>query len=129
MKFAENSVTQWRSDMFYAVSLDLFDRCFNWYNQSSSFGIGDIILERVLPCCETEEKAAAPNSGFVRDNRIAQVAFFHPSAASCYRQATITRYICTWRKCHAVFKASLAHSVLVHMHMTINFYKHFIAIH
>ena len=91
--FAQDAVSQWRSNLNYAVSLNLLDRCLEWY-QTQPPDIGNTILSRVPDCCQTEEKAAAPNSGFVRDNHDALVAFFHPDAASCYRQATITRFVC-----------------------------------
>lgn len=91
MDFVEDTVSQWRSDLIYAVSPLLFDRCLAWFN-SEDPDIGQMLLSRVPDCCATEEKAAAPNSGFVRDDHDALVSFFHPGAASCYRQATITRY-------------------------------------
>ena len=91
--FAQDAVSQWRSNLNYAVSLNLLDRCLEWY-QTQPPDIGNTILSRVPDCCQTEEKATAPNSGFIRDSHDALVAFFHPDAASCYRQATIIRFVC-----------------------------------
>ena len=91
LEFAEGSVSQWKSDLYYATSLDLLQTCINWF-LSEPQDIGQTILNRVPSCCATEERAAAPNSGFVRDGFDSLIAFFHPDAASCYRQATITRF-------------------------------------
>ena len=89
IRFVNDAVSQWMSNLYYAVSMRLVKNCQAWYN-SEPMDIGQQIASRVLPCCETEEKSAAPNSGFVRDTHDSLVAFFHPGAASCYRQATIT---------------------------------------
>ena len=88
-----DNVSLWRSDLFYADSLDMFESCMDWYGMASSFGNGTAIRSRV-PCCkETQKKAAAPNSGFVRDRRDDLIAFLHPNADTCYLQETITRYV------------------------------------
>ena len=96
IKSAQDAVSQWFSSFFYydIDSLDLFDECMDWYTQEPS-DIGETLLNRVPDCCQTAERAAAPNSGFVRDTHDTLVAFFHPNACSCYRQATITRLDCT----------------------------------
>ena len=92
IKSAKDKVSQWFSSFFYYAidSLNLADECIEWYMSEPS-NIGEMLLGRVPDCCQTVDRAAAPNSGFVRDTHDALVAFFHPGAASCYRQATITR--------------------------------------
>lgn len=92
IKSAQDKVSQWFSSFFYYAidSLDLADECNEWYISEPS-NIGETLLSQVPDCCQTVDRAAAPNSGFVRDTHDALVAFFHPGAASCYRQATITR--------------------------------------
>ena len=92
IKSAQGVVSQWSSSFFYYVdSLNLIDECFQWYyNSSEPANIGETLLSRVPDCCQTAERAAATNSGFVRDSNQALVSFFHPGATSCYRQATIT---------------------------------------
>ena len=92
ISFSKNTIIQWKSSLYYAVSLTLLDRCLDWFiSEDSDTNIGQTLLSRVPDCCETEEKAAAPNSGFVRDDRDTFISFFHPEAATCYRQSTITR--------------------------------------
>ena len=92
IKSAQDVVSQWSSSFFYYVdSLNLFDECFQWYNNSSEpANIGEILLSRVPNCCQTAERASATNSSFIWDSNQALVSFFHPGATSCYRQATIT---------------------------------------
>lgn len=92
IKSAQDRVSQWFSSFFYYAvdSLDLMDECMQWYDSEPS-NIGEMLLSRVPDCCQTVDRAAAPNSGFVRDTHDTLVAFFHPGAASCYRQATVTR--------------------------------------
>ena len=89
IKFVNDDVSQWMSNLYYAVSMRLIANCLAWH-RSEPPEIGQQIAARVLPCCETEEKARAPNSGFIRDTHDSQVAFFHPGATNCYQQATIT---------------------------------------
>jgi len=91
IKSAQDRVSQWFSSFFYYAvnSLDLLDECLMWYG-SEDPNIGEMLLGRVPDCCQTVDRAAAPNSGFVRDTNELLVSFFHPGAASCYRQATIT---------------------------------------
>ena len=94
IRSAHDRVSQWFSSFFYYAidSLNFADECNAWYRSvDEPPDIGEILLSRVPDCCQTENRAAAPNSGFVRDTHEALVAFFHPGAASCYRQATITR--------------------------------------
>lgn len=96
IKSAQDRVSQWFSSFFYYAvdSLDLFNECLRWYTsdrENEASNIGEMLLNRVPDCCQTVDRAAAPNSGFVRDTHETLVAFFHPGAASCYRQATITR--------------------------------------
>ena len=94
IKSAQDSVSQWFSSFFYYAvdSLDLFRACMEWNNRETGDpNSGEVLLNRVPDCCQTVDRAAAPNSGFVRDTHESLVAFFHPGAASCYRQATITR--------------------------------------
>ena len=90
LSYAEGSVAVWKTDLYYATSLELFQRCVDWF-LSEPPNIGQTLLDRVPSCCATEERAAAPNSGFVRDGFDSLIAYFHPDAASCYRQARITR--------------------------------------
>ena len=96
IKSTQDRVSQWFSSFFYYVvdSLDLFQGCLTWYtseHENDPPNIGEILLSRVPDCCKTVDRAAAPNSGFVRDTHDTLVSFFHPGTASCYRQATITR--------------------------------------
>jgi hypothetical protein len=114
IKSAQDKVSQWFSSFFYFAidSLDLAARCNRWYMSEDS-NIGETLLSRVPDCCQTVDRAAAPNSGFVRDTNDALVAFFHPGAASCYRQATITRSI--------LFYYSYNHSAaLIHINFADN---------
>lgn len=87
---AQDTVSQWFSSFFYYVinSSDLLDECLQWH-ESEPLNISEMLLSRVPGCCQTAERAAA--AGFVRDTHDTFVDFFHPGAASCYRQATITR--------------------------------------
>ena len=96
IKSTQDRVSQWFSSFFYYIvdSLDLFQGCLTWYtseHENDPPNIGEILLSQVPDCCKTVDRAAAPNSGFVRDTHDTLVSFFHPGAASCYRQATITR--------------------------------------
>lgn len=91
--FAE-SVSQWSS---LDLVLYAFDRiakqseCEEWHRNEPS-NIGQMILDRVPACCETESKAE-DHSDFVKDNNAKLVKYFHPDADSCYRQRTITRCV------------------------------------
>ena len=100
---AQDIVSQWFSTFFYYAidSLNLFQKCLEWYLNEPS-NIGEVLLSRVPDCCQTAERAAAPNSGFVRDTHDTLVAFFHPGADSCYRQATINRLDNTHAHCYTM---------------------------
>lgn len=93
LKFAEGNVSHWKTDLFHAKSLDLFNRCMEWHEEEDSFDIRTTIHDHVPCCSETKPKADAMNSGFVQDYRDELVALLHPSADSCYLQETLTRYV------------------------------------
>lgn len=95
-------VAQWTSTIYYAhgvnniaarLGITLERRCIDWCRDQPE-GIGETILNRLPPCPPRVDQARAPNSGFAEDlgywtrqsNR-----FFHPEAATCFRQSTFTR--------------------------------------
>ena len=64
--YARDAVHQWLLNRYYTKSQDVnaLDKCIEWY-RSQPPNIGEDILNRVPACCETQEKAAQPNSGFL----------------------------------------------------------------
>lgn len=90
---AMGAVAQWTSTLYYAVSLGLEELCRRW-SQSQPTDIGETIRTRLPPCPPRVDQARAPNSGFKEElGYWTQKAnsFFHPGAATCFRQNTFAR--------------------------------------
>ena len=85
----------WTSTLYYLEYPQFGGFCRDWIN-SQTFGIGEAIRERLPPCPWRVDQARAPNSGLTEDRGYwIQKAnrFFHPGAATCFRQSTFTRCV------------------------------------
>lgn len=81
--------------VFTNTSLNFRDQCLSWYKQEAE-GIGEMLLNRVLPCPPTEDRVRLPNSGLQLQDFLSRIGstnyheqflkFFHPGAARCYEQ-------------------------------------------
>ena len=87
-------VAQWTSTLYYHDSPSFRQLCTQWsQNQQTP---GETIVERLPPCPRRVDQARAPNSGLTEDRGYwIQKAnrFFHPRAATCFRQSTFTRSV------------------------------------
>lgn len=86
-------VAQWTSTLYYALSMRLETLCIRWCATQRT-GIGESIRNRLPPCPPRVDQARTPNSGFTEDSGFwtqQTNRFFHPDAATCFRQNSFTR--------------------------------------
>ncbi len=84
------AVKRWSSVIYYSLTTTLSGPCDRWCSDQRD-GIGEELLARLPPCPRSVTQAQAPNSGFREDTGIARLlslSFFHPGAATCFRQTT-----------------------------------------
>ena len=87
-------VSQWTSTLYY------FDRvpsnlCTQWSDNQQPTSIAEI-RSRLPPCPPRVDQARAPNSGLKEDSGYwiqKSNRFFHPGAATCFRQSSFTRLV------------------------------------
>jgi len=72
-----------------ALANILRSQCKKWCDEQPPT-IGQEILDRLPPCPPTIQQACVDNR-FEQDNQL--IGFFHPGAANCFRQSTITRLV------------------------------------
>ena len=86
-------VKRWSPVAFFTrvvASAALRAACELWCSQQPE-GIGQTLLDQVLPCPPTLQQARAPNSGLTEDvgpARFLSQNFFHRGADACFRQTT-----------------------------------------
>ena len=95
----QGKVTQW-TDIIWVVSTNkqssgtkLWSACKAWSTSEPS-SIGQQLLTKVrsdFPCPPTIGQARIPNSGLIEDTNTKLIELFHPKAAKCFNQRTITR--------------------------------------
>ena len=86
-----DSVAQWTSTMYYLDSLRFQTMCTDW---SRNQEIGEAVRNRLPPCPPRIDQARAPNSGLSEDSGYwieKSNRFFHPMAATCFRQNSFDR--------------------------------------
>lgn len=91
---ALGSVAQWTSTMYYMDSPRINMLCNQWSMDQEDERIGDIVRNRLPPCPPRIDQARAPNSGLSEDSGYwiqKSNRFFHPTAATCFRQSSFDR--------------------------------------
>ena len=89
-------VAQWTSTLYYLDS-PRFSRLCNEWSMNQGRGVGEAVRNRLPPCPPRLDQAQAPNSGLSEDSGywiLKSNRFFHPGAATCFRQSTFDRFVC-----------------------------------
>ena len=90
-------VAQWTSTLFYLDSPQFSRLIRAWSTSQQGTGIGEAVRNRLPPCPPRMDQARAPNSGMSEDSGYwiqKSNRFFHPVAATCFRQSTFERFVC-----------------------------------